>query len=104
MENAPAEARLEALERSRAVWEAELEALVLKAESTLKSANNAESRARTMKRHNEKHADPFDDDGEEVERAVPEGYAPAVPEEELQPLHMGVATDDKARAMMLKFS
>lgn len=57
--------RVEHLERTRSIWEAEIEAGVLKADGKLKAANNAESRARTMERHVEKHLDPFDEDGEE---------------------------------------
>jgi len=49
--------RLEDLELSRAKWEAEMEAELLRAQSTLRSANNAESRARTMVRRYEEDAD-----------------------------------------------
>lgn len=40
--------RLDELERSRAVWEAEIEALLIKAEGTFKGARNAEERTRHM--------------------------------------------------------
>jgi len=42
--------RVEDLELSRAVWEAEIEGLTLKAENHMKSARAAEERTRTMKR------------------------------------------------------
>lgn len=100
----PSEARLEELERSRTLWEAKIEGLILRAENTLKSANNAESRARTMLRHYEKDADPFDEDGEEEPGAVPEGYAPVLAEEELQPVHVDLATAYKAHALAAKFA
>jgi len=102
--SAPAEARLEELERSRVLWEADVEALLLKADSTLRSANNAEARARTMVRHVDDFIDPFDGDREEVAEAVrPSDVAPSE-EEALQPLHLGVAEDDRTRALIAKFS
>lgn len=42
--------RLEALELKRATWEAEIEALVLKAKGQYDSARNAEERTKTMKK------------------------------------------------------
>jgi len=83
---APSEARLEELERSRATWEANMEALVLKADSTLRSASNAESRARTMEKHVEKHLDPFGDDSDEGGEAVGgQGVLPRFDVESLDP-------------------
>jgi len=102
-ELAPFEGRLEELERSRAKWEAEIDAYLLKADSTLRSANNAESRARTMRKHDQSNADPFGDDREEVEAPVPEGYAPIGPEEELQPVHVGVEASPKEQRLRAKF-
>lgn len=100
----PFEERLEDLERTRARWEAEMEAILLKADSTLKSASNAESRSRTMMKHAEKLADPLDFESEVVEAAVPEGYAPGGEEEELQPLPLDVALTPKEFALRAKFS
>jgi len=103
-EAGPAIDRLEELERSRTLWEAQIEALILKAESTYKSAANSESRARTMERRNEKNADPFAEDSEEVEGAVPRGYEPASEEEALQPLHLDLARPvGKTNALRSKF-
>ena len=101
-------ARLEDLELSRAKWEAQMEAVVLKADSTLKAANNAESRARTMVKHYEKDAPEGAPPGEEG--IQPEGYEPPFgdvppgPEEGVQPLHLDVETSPKSRALMAKFS
>ena len=101
-------ARLEDLELSRAKWEAQMEAVVLKADSTLKAANNAESRARTMVKHYEKDAPDGAPPGEEG--IPPEGYeppfgdGPPVPEEGVQPLRLDVETSPKNRALMAKFS
>ncbi len=97
------EERLQELERTRAMWEAEMEALQVKADSTLKSASNAESRSRTMLRHAEKLADPLDFEGEEIEAAVPAGHAPGGEEEGLQPVHLGVAPSHKELALRHKF-
>lgn len=101
--------RLEDLERSRARWEAEMEAMMLKADSTLKSASNAESRSRTMMKHAEKILNPFDDEGEEaledVGAPILPGDAPPGEEVGLRPLRVGVeAVDRKTQALRLKFA
>jgi len=102
-ENGPSDERLEALERSRARWEAEMEAQLLKADSTLKSASNAESRSRTMLRHAEKHADPFAEEGEEVEAPVLGLDDPRIEEERLLPVPMDLASNNKAHALRAKW-
>jgi len=103
----PAEARLEELERTRAHWEAEMEARILKADSTLKSAANAESRARSLKRSYEKLADPFDVDGEdhlpEERQEFPEGNVEAGETHGVLPLHVDLETNNKTRALRAKF-
>ena len=99
-----ADDRLDELERTRARWEAEMEALLLKADSTLKSASNAESRSRTMMKHAEKLADPLDIEGEEEPEAVPAGYAPGSEEERLQPMRLDVAPTHKENALRYKFT
>ena len=102
--NAPAEARLEELERSRSLWEAEVRALILKAESTYRSASNAESRARTMEKAYEKHADPFPEDGEELEETLPRGYEPTGEEEGVHAVPVGLApVVGKTNALNRKF-
>jgi len=103
----PALDRLEALEVSHGQWEAQVEATLMKAEGKLQAANNAEARTRTMKKSYERFIDPLDPDSqEEVPQdrdQLPLGDAyPGLPEE-VQPLHMGVASDDKAPALSAKF-
>ncbi len=102
-QNGPADARLEDLERTRARWEAEMEALVLKADSTLKSAANAESRSRTMVRHAEKLVDPFDDEGEELEAPVTGGHDPGGEAEPLLQVPLALAPNNKAHAQRAKW-
>lgn len=100
----PVEARLEELERSRAGWEAMMEAELQKASSTYKAAANAESRARTMERHVEKFADPFAENGEPLEEGVPTEYAPVGEEEGVQPVRMDLATPNrKELALRMKY-
>ena len=100
------EDRLSALETSRAMWEAEIEAEFMKAESSRQAAANAESRTRTMKRSYEKYADPFaDDEPEEVapnRGIVPQQYADNGEEEGVPPVHMGLE-DPKQALMRAKF-
>lgn len=103
-ESGPADARLEDLERTRAHWEAEMEAILLKADSTLKSASNAESRSRTMLRHAEKLADPLDYEGEDVEGSLPQSDVQGSEEERLQPLPLGMALTPKEIALRAKFA
>ncbi len=81
-----------------------MEALQLKAESTYKSAGNAEARSRTMLKHAEKLADPFDEEGEEGEEAIRPEYAPRGEEEGLQPLRLDVAPNHKEAALRYKFT
>lgn len=101
---APAEARLDDLERSRSLWEAKIEAEILKAESSYKSASNAEARARTMVKAYEKQLDPFGEDGDELEEAVPQGDEPAGEEERLQLMPVGMAAPvGKTNALRSKF-
>lgn len=95
--------RLEDLERTRAKWEAEMEAQLLKADSTLKSASNAESRSRTMLKHAEKLVDPFDDEGEDVEETLPLGNGQRVEAEEVLQVPLGLAPTNKAHALRAKW-
>jgi len=103
-ENGPAEARLEELERSRARWEAEIEALVMKADGTLKAASNAESRSRTMIRHAEKLSDPFGEEGDGVGEDILPGDAPRGEAETVQPVHLAVAANSKEGRLRAKFN
>jgi len=109
------EDRLVKLELSRATWEAEIEAQLLKAESKYRAASAAEGRARTLVRFDEKLLDegpsplededppPFGFEGESP-LDVPPGNAAGSPEGGLQPLHVGVETTAKARSVRAKFS
>ncbi len=103
-DGAPSEARLEELERRQSMWEVEMEALVATASGKYEAANNAEARTRTMKRHYAKHADPFDEESEEVPTALPPGDAPGGEKEAVYPLRVDVAANNKAARLMYKFS
>jgi hypothetical protein len=100
------EDRLSALETSRAMWEAEVEAEFMKAESSRQAAANAESRTRTMKRAYERNADPFlEDEPDEVvtnRGVLPQQYADNGEEEGVPPVHMDVE-DPKQALMRAKF-
>ncbi len=97
--------RLDELERSRILWEAEAEGLLQKAEGKLKAAANAEARTRTMARNYESDADPFVDDREEVAAPLPEGDAPVSDPEGMHFLPVGVAPESKKQyALRHKFS
>ena len=108
--------RLDALEKSRALWEAEMEAVLVKADSTYKGAANAESRARTMlKKAKSLGFDDETDDGaldseEELRQAyaslglVPAADAGHSGPDGLQAVREGVEGEPaKARAMRAKF-
>jgi len=100
-EHAPAEDRLDELERSRSIWEAECEAELLKATSKYRAATAAEQR---MRKINEK-ADPFDEEGEEITEGIPPEYAGASDAEGLLPLHPDLALlSPKQLALRMKFS
>lgn len=64
------EERVSVLERSRAIWEADMDAILKKAESTQRAARSAEERARRMARDSD-----GDDDGSDE---IPEAYREAV--------------------------
>tara|TARA_Y100000310_G_scaffold66456_1_gene61796 strand:+ start:142 stop:564 length:423 start_codon:yes stop_codon:yes gene_type:complete len=100
------EERVSALELSRALWEADVEAEFKKAESSRQAAMNAESRTRTMKRSYEKYADPFlEDEPEEVianRGVLPQQYVENGEAEGVPPVHMGVE-DKKQTLMRAKF-
>jgi len=104
----PIRERVEALELSRATHQAEMEALVLKADSLKKVARNAEERTRTMvAKTNE--ADGGDSDGEaELLEAVEayrlqNGDVEAGEAEGVPAVHRAVEVGSKEAAMMAKF-
>ena len=92
--------RLEELERSRALWEAEMEAMVMRVESRYKAAAAAEGRARKLS----DKIDLFDQDREEVETPVPGNDASPSEEEEVHPMYLGLAPNSKAYALRAKYS
>ena len=97
--------RIEDLERERALWEADVEGLLAKAEGKLKAASNAEARERTMQKRLGDESDPFLAAGEEIEATVPEGDVEVGDPEEVQPVHMGMETiSAKEYALRAKFS
>jgi len=101
--------RLEGLELSRAKWEAEMEAELLKADSRYKAASNAESRARTQARHDEKIvtdlAPESEDSLEEYYDRLRAGNAEGGPEEGMHVVHMDMeAGNSKGKALRAKFS
>jgi len=103
-ENGPAVARLDALELSQARWEAEVEAVLLKAEGKLQAANNSEARERTMRKSYEKFIDPLDEDSEEGFSGVRPGDAEGGESEGVLPLSVDLApVDRKATAMNFKY-
>ena len=97
--------RIEDLERERALWEADVEGLLAKAEGKLKAAANAEARERTMQRKSADGFDPFLAPGEEIEATVPESDAANGDPEKVLPLRLDVAPESpKAYATRMKFS
>lgn len=106
------EGRIEALELSRAKWEAEVEALALQAESRFKQARAAEERARGMEQRAEKLREAISGDEEGMEGLPPE-YLDLISgrdgdegeEEGVQPMHQGMdgAPTGKERAKAMKW-
>ena len=102
---APAIDRLEALERSRIHFEADVEGMLLKADGKLKAATSAEQRERQLKKANERLTDAFDPDGE-AELAgdtVHRDDAPAGEAEGLPPVRVALASNNKAHAVKTKW-
>ena len=105
----PAIERLDALERSRNQFEAECEGMLLKADGKLKAANSSEQRERQLKKANERHTDPFSDEGEApaerhnpTDAAVPADVGAGSPEG-VPPLRMVLAANNKAHAVRTKW-
>jgi len=103
----PASDRLDALEMSRARFEAEMEALLMSSDNKLKAAKNAEQRERHQRKAYEEQLDPFDPDSQEgiqegrLELPLP--HDPPGQAEGLQPLPVGLETNDKKHALNAKF-
>jgi len=101
----PGEDRLDALERSRATWEAEAEGMILKADSRYKAAAASEARSRLMEKNAEKLADPFAEESEDRPEGIPPEYARIGTGEALQPVHEDVGVlSQKELALRMKFS
>jgi len=82
------------------MWEAEMEAGLLKADSKYKAAAAAETRTRKL---NDK-LDLFDEEGEEVEAGIPPEHAATGEAERMLPLRVGLApANKKTRALRYKF-
>ena len=102
----PAIDRLEGLERSRNVFEAECEGMLLKADGKLKAASAAEQRERQLKKANDKAANTFDFDSEETAPLgapvlgddAQGGEAAGVP-----PVRLALASNNKAHAVRTKW-
>jgi hypothetical protein len=100
--------RVATLELGRGLFEADMEGLLAKCEGKLKAANNAEARERTMRKQRENLTDDFDADGtQEIEAqpqlVFPQGNAPHGGAEPVQPVHVGVARNDKTLAARMKW-
>jgi len=102
---APSVARLEALELSRAQFEAEVGGALLKADGKLKAAAASEARERQMRKSNERLADSLD-----LEIEAPEEAGAVLPRhvagsetDGLPPVHLGVAANNKAGALRAKW-
>jgi len=103
--NAPALDRLEALELSRAQFEADIDGVLMKAESRLKAAANAESRERHLRKKNEEaEFDQFDAGRPAREEALPVGDAEDGEAEGMHVLRVGMAPTGKAYALAAKYS
>lgn len=108
------EARLEALERSRALWEAEMEGVLLEAENKFKASRSAEERSRGMLKRAQALTDSEEGDFEGI-ADLPEEYlealrardAAAGEAEGMHPLHAGLEArpplTGRERARLLKF-
>lgn len=104
----PLVGRVEALELTRAIWEAEVEGVLLKAQNQYKAAAAADSRARTKQRNDE---DIFGESPEDGPRPVeaspvarlPEGDAEAGPENPVPAVRVGLGPDGKDEAQTMKW-
>jgi len=107
-EDQPAEQRLVMLEQHRLQFEAECEALLMKAGGKMQAAANAEARTRTMKKSYETDIDPLAPDSEEAgatdEDIIAARNAEIQRAAGLQPLHVGMAKNDRTHALRAKWS
>jgi len=101
----PLQERLAELERNRDQWEAAMEALQMRADSTFKSARSAEERTKTLARNAEALAG-----GEEGEDGISDEFiellrrnAEAGAGEEVHTLPAGVAVNSRTAALNAKW-
>ena len=101
----PSHDRLEALERSRIHFEADVEGMLLKADGKLKAATSAEQRERQLKKANDRLAlefDPASEEGSEPPTVLPDdaprGEAPGVPT-----VRLALAPNNKTHAVKAKW-
>jgi len=106
-EQGPARARLEKLELSRELFEAQCEGLLMKAEGQNRAAKNAEARERANKRSYEHLLDPLAEVVDEPEEATRNTDvhvdAEASQEAGMPVVRVGVAPDSKAVAKRAKW-
>jgi len=106
-EQGPMRERLEALELSRARFEAEMQGFLLQAEGKFKAANNAEARERKLKASYERETDPLAPEGPEREEThgapVLVDDAETRETERLQAMRLVVEPNNKTLAQRAKF-
>jgi len=98
--------RLQSLELSRSVWEAEVEGVLAKAEGKLKASNNAEARTRTMEKSFEgffEERDPHRPEAEGTGNGVPGDDEAYIEKEGMHVLSVGVARTPRQRLIRAKF-
>jgi hypothetical protein len=101
-------ARLDALEVRQSVWEAEIEAQLVKADSKYKSARNAEERSRTMARRDAETSEGDEDGVAELQAALEQiqlqnQHAEGSQENGVQPMRQNLGIHPKATALRAKF-
>ena len=101
----PALDRLEALERSRIHFEADVEGMLLKADGKLKAATSAEQRERQLKKANERLTEPFnpEDDGAPDSVTLRSEDARAGDPEAMPAVRLALAPNNKAHAVRTKW-
>jgi len=101
-------ARIDALEVRQSVWEAEMDAQLIKADSKYKSARNAEERSRTMAKQNEEIGEGSEDGMAEIQEALQQihlqnQHAEGSQENGLQHVRPDLGIHPKATALRAKF-
>lgn len=101
-DSAPSHERLQELERTRSLWEADIEATLLKATGKLQAASNSEARTRTMKKSYEQ-TDIFDEEGGGVATPVPAGDDAPGEETQVFEVRPRLALNSKIHALRAKY-